>query len=291
MQLKRKLDEGKFVILAEMEPPKGVDVTHMVGSARAAKENVDAFVVPEMSNAVMRMSSLGAAMVLQSKGMETVMQISCRDRNRLAVQADVLAGYACGITNVMAVAGEDPSYGDHHQAKAVYDISLLQLLQILGALQGGRDMAGVELAGSPRFLTGSTVNAGLQGDALEKEIDEMNRRLEAGTRFFITPPVFDLTGIEAFLDRVDRSTVCLIPTVLLLKSVGMARYIDRHLQHVLIPPELIQRIQKAPDKVRECVQIAVETIDMLKGAGFAGVQLATLGWESRLPEILAKTGR
>jgi len=219
------------------------------------------------------------------------MQISCRDRNRLAVQADILAGYACGIKNVMAVAGEDPSYGDHHEAKAVYDISLIQLLRLLDALQGGRDMAGVELAGSPQFLVGSTVNAGLAGDDLTQEITEMNRRLEAGTRFFITPPVFDLKGIQAFLERVDRSAVRLIPTVLLLKSVGMARYIDRHLQHVHIPPELIQRIQKAPDKVRECLQIAVDTIHMLKAAGFAGVQLSTLGWENRLPEILAKIKR
>ena len=124
MHLKRKFEKGEFAILAEIEPPKGVEISTMVTNATKVKGNVDAFVVPEMSNAVMRMSALGGAMILQGKGMETVMQINCRDRNRIAIQADLLAAYACGITNIMAVTGEDPSFGDHHQARSVYDIDL-----------------------------------------------------------------------------------------------------------------------------------------------------------------------
>ena len=117
MQLKRKFDAGEFAVLAEMEPPKGVDVSTMVTHAMRVKGEVDAFVVPEMSNAVMRMSSLGGAIILQSKRMETVIQLNCRDRNRIALQADLLAAFGCGITNVMAVTGEDPSFGDHFQAR------------------------------------------------------------------------------------------------------------------------------------------------------------------------------
>ncbi len=288
MHFKRKLDAGEFAILAEMDPPKGVDVSNMVANAIRVKGKVDAFVVPEMSNAVMRMSSLGAATILQGKGLETVMQLNCRDRNRIALQADLLAANGCGITNVMAVTGEDPTFGDHHQARSVYDINLLELLQAISNLQKGKDMAGIDLAGSPEFLVGSTVNAGAKGRSPELELEEMNKKIEAGAQFFISPPLFDLSAIEPFIKRVDLNKTTIIPTVLLLKSLGMARYMARNVDHVYIPDSLIQRIQKAPEKVRECVQIASEMVTTLKQEGFSGVLLSTIGWEYKLPEILEK---
>lgn len=288
MQFKRKLDAGEFAILAEMDPPKGVDVSNMVANAIRVKGKVDAFVVPEMSNAVMRMSSLGAATILQGKGLETVIQLNCRDRNRIALQADLLAANGCGITNVMAVTGEDPTFGDHHQARSVYDINLLELLQAISNLQKGKDMAGIDLAGSPEFLVGSTVNAGAKGRSPELELEEMNKKIEAGAQFFISPPLFDLSAIEPFLKRVDLNKTTIIPSVLLLKSLGMARYMARNVDHVYIPDSLIQRIQKAPEKVRECVQIASEMVTTLKQEGFSGVLLSTIGWEHKLPEILDK---
>ncbi len=289
MQLKRRFEAGEFAVLAEMEPPKGVDTSQMVANAKRVKDRVDAFVVPEMSNAVMRMSSLGAAMILQVQGMETVLQVCCRDRNRIALQADLLAAAGCGIGNVMAVTGKDPSYGDHHQARSVYDIDIFELLQTVGDLQNGRDMAGIELSGSPEFTVGSTVNAAARDKSPELELEEMNRKIAAGTRFFITPPLFDIADIAPFMKRVDRQKAVIIPTVLLLKSMGMARYIARNMEDVHIPDELIQRIRKAPDKVRECIRIAAELVTALKREGFAGVLLATLGWEHKLPEILDLT--
>ena len=211
MQLKNKLDAGDFAILAELEPPKGVDISTMVSKATKVKGMVDAFVIPEMSNAVMRMSALGGAMILQEKGVETVMQVCCRDRNRIALQADLLAANACGIHNVMAVVGEDPSFGDHHQARSVYDIDLLDLLRGITVLQEGKDMAGIELSGAPQFLVGATVDAGAPGKSLELVLEEMNQKSEAGTQFFITPPLFDLSAIEPFLKRVDLQKVKIIP--------------------------------------------------------------------------------
>jgi methylenetetrahydrofolate reductase (NADPH) len=288
MNLKRKFDAGEFAVLAEMEPPKGVDVSTMLSNAMRVKGEVDAFVIPEMSNAVMRMSALGGAMILQGKGMETVMQVNCRDRNRIALQADLLAAYGCGITNVMAVTGEDPSFGDHYQARSVYDIDLLELLNAVKGLQGGKDMAGIELSGSPRFLVGSTVDAGAKGKSPEVEIEEMNKKIEAGVQFFISPPLFDLSAIHPFMKRVDIQKTKIIPTVLLLKSLGMARYIMRNVDNVFISDSLIDRIQKSPDKVRECTQIASEMVTSLKKEGFCGVNLATLGWEHKLPEILER---
>ena len=288
MNLKRKFDAGEFAVLAEMEPPKGVDVSTLLSNATRVKGDVDAFVIPEMSNAVMRMSSLGGAMILQGKGMETVMQVNCRDRNRIALQADLLAANGCGITNVMAVTGEDPGFGDHFQARSVYDIDLLELLNAIRGLQDGKDMAGIELSGSPEFLVGSTVDAGAKGKSPELEVEEMTKKIQAGTQFFISPPLFDLSAIHPFMKRVDIRKTKIIPTVLLLKSLGMARYIMRNVDNVYISDSLIDRIQKSPDKVRECTRIASEMITSLKKEGFSGVNLATLGWEHKLPEILER---
>jgi 5,10-methylenetetrahydrofolate reductase len=288
MHLKTKIEAGEFIVLAEMEPPKGADISAMIKNARRVKEQVDAFLIPEMSNAVMRMSALGGAIALQQAGMETVMQICCRDRNRLALQADLLAASACGISTVMAVAGQDPRFGDHHEAKAVYDITLMELLESLKKLQDGKDMAGIDLKGSPRFLVGSTVQAQAKGESLESEIELLNQKNNSGVRFFITPPVFDIGVLGPFLNRIDRSRVAIIPTVLLLKSAGMARYMSRNVEHVLIPESLITRIQNAPDKVRECTHIASETIAALRSQGFSGVLVSTIGWEDKLPDILEK---
>ncbi|MBW1980655.1 MAG: methylenetetrahydrofolate reductase [Deltaproteobacteria bacterium] len=286
MNMQSKLISGDFLVLAEMEPPKGVDVSHMVESAVMVRGRVDAFVVPEMSNAVMRMSSLGGAILLQSKGFEAVMQLCCRDRNRLALQADLLAAEALGVANVMAVTGEDPSYGDHHKARAVYDIDLLELLHVIKTLQQGRDMAGVELRGAPSFLVGSFVNSGATGGALDLELQELDKKMAAGAEFFLTPPVFDLEAYASFSKKVGDRKGKIIPTVLLLKSVGMARYIDRHLDNVSIPAAIINRIQKAGDRVRECVLIAAEIVRSLKEAGCCGVHIVTIGWENKLLDIL-----
>jgi methylenetetrahydrofolate reductase (NADPH) len=291
MQMEKKLTSGEFVVLAEMEPPKGVDVSAMLASATKVRGRVDAFVVPEMSNAVMKMSSLGAAMLLQNKGLETVMQLCCRDRNRLALQADLLAAQALGVANVMAVTGEDPTYGDHHRARAVYDIDLIELLEAIQTLQSGRDMAGVELSGAPHFLVGSTVNSGASGGALDMELVELDKKVASGATFFVTPPVFDLESFSGFMKKAANRQAKIIPTVLLLKSVGMARYIDRHLDNVSIPSEVISRIQKAQDKVGECVDIAAELVSSLKNMGCSGVLIVPLGWEQKLLDILdgAKT--
>ena len=286
MSVLEKLASGEFLVLAEMEPPKGVDVNSMVANAVRVKGRVDAFVVPEMSNAVMKMSSLGGCMLLQCKGLETIMQVCCRDRNRLALQADLLAAQALGISNVMAVTGEDPSYGDHHRARAVHDIDLLELLGAIQKLESGRDMAGIELRGAPRFCVGSTVNAGASGGVLDLEVEEMDKKSAAGVRFFITPPVFDLQTFGRFIKRIGDRKARIIPTVLLLKSVGMARYIQRHMDHAHLPEDIIRRIQKAPDKVRECVRIAAELVSGIQEAGYSGVLISTIGWEDKLPDIL-----
>ena len=278
MHLKNKFDVGKFAILAEMQPPKGVNVSSMVDSALRVSKAVDAFLVPEMGNAVMRMSSLGGALILQAKGLETIMQVNARDRNRIALQADLLSAYACGIINVMGVSGEDPSLGDHHQTRAVNDIDLKELLEAIKTLQTGKDMAGNELSGAPTFLVGARVNARLTGEALSQELIAMQVKKEAGADFFIAPPVFDPRAFAEFSEKVNLKKTHVLPTVMLLKSVGMARYLDRHLS-VSVSQEIIKRMMHAPDKAIESLAIASETINALKEAGFAGVLISAMGWE------------
>jgi 5,10-methylenetetrahydrofolate reductase len=204
----------------------------------------------------------------------------------LALQADLLAAYALGISNVMAVEGVEPSMGDHHRAHPVHDLDLLELIEAMGNLQSGRDLAGSELHGAPSYCVGSTITTGRSEALWDNEFEGLKRKMEAGATFFITQPVFHLPSLSGFLRRAEEHKAVIIPTILLLKSVGMARYIEQHLEQVHIPGELITRIQKAPDKAGECTRIARELVYTLRDTGCRGVLISTIGWEDRLPDIL-----
>jgi methylenetetrahydrofolate reductase (NADPH) len=286
MPLKEKLAAKKFVVLGEFEPPKGADFSSFLKNVNLARGRVDAFVVPEMANAVLKASSLGGCAFLEREGIEAVFQVCCRDRNRLALQADILSAGALGIKNIMAVLGVDISYGDHPHARSVNDLNLIELLDAISRLENGKDLSGIELRDSPRFCVGSTVDIGATGGVLEIELENIEKKIGLGVEYLITTPVFDLHRFQQFLKRLGREKVAIIPTVLLLKSAGMARYIDRNVKGISIPSEIIRRIQKAPDKPRECIQIAGETITYLKELEMAGVLISTVGWEDRLPQIL-----
>ena len=286
MPLQEKIRSGRFVILGEFEPPKGADFSSLLEKANLARGRVDALVIPEMANAVLKASSLGGCAFFQKEGIETVLQICCRDRNRLALQADTLAAGALGINNIMVVTGEDISYGDHPQARTVNDLDLIELLETIQGLQKGRDMAGIELQGAPQFCIGSTINTGATGGLLEIELENLKKKMDLGVEYLITNPVFDLRRFQQFLKRIDTSKIAVIPVVLLLKSAGMARYIDRNIKGISIPPEMIRDIQKVPDKVKECIRIAGEIIRHIKEMGMAGVLISTVGWEDRLPQVL-----
>lgn len=286
MQFRRRFEAGEFACLVQIEPPKGTDVSSMVKNAVNVKGVADAFLLPEMGNAVMRMSSLGAALVLQKKGLDTVIQVSCRDRNRLALQGDVLAAAACGINTLMAVTGEDPSFGDHHTAKAVYDVTLEEFLKALKGMESGRDMAGVELSGSPDFLKGSTLNTCLRGAERENELDKMKKMIDAGVSFFVTQPLFEFSMTQPFFKTAEKNNTKIFPTILLLKSLGMARYMARNVNQVNMPDTVVDRVVNASDKVRECTKMARELIEAVKSEGYGGVNVSTLGWEHKLPEIL-----
>jgi methylenetetrahydrofolate reductase (NADPH) len=286
MSLYDKFKSGQFVILEEFEPPKGADFSSFMKNAKLVKGRVDAFIVPEMANAVMKASSLGGAAFLQKEGFESVFQVCCRDRNRLALQADILSASALGIPNIMAVAGEDIHFGDHPKAREVYDLNLVELLKAIKNLQKGKDLEGIELNGSPEFFTGSNINTNAPGNLLEIEIENLQKKIDYGVEFIITNPIFDIHSFRQFTKRIETLKVAIIPTVLLLKSAGMARYIDHNIKNISIPSEIIRDIQKAPDKQKKCIQIAADLIRQIKDMGMAGVLISTVGWEDKVPRIL-----
>jgi methylenetetrahydrofolate reductase (NADPH) len=286
MTLQEKIKSGRFVVLGEFEPPKGADFTPLSKSANLSRGRLDAVVVPEMANAVLKASSLGGCAFLEREGLETVFQLCCRDRNRLALQADILSAAALGIRNLMAVPGEDIRFGDHPQGRTVNDLDLMGLLEAAQKLQNGKDLSGIELRGSARFCVGSTLDTGAPGGLLNIELENLKRKVDLGVEYVVTNPIFDLRRFEQFLKRIDVKPLAVIPTVLLLKSAGMARYIDRNIKGISIPPEIIRDIQKAPDKIKECVRIAGQIISRIKEMGMAGVLISTVGWEDKLPLIL-----
>ena len=285
MGFQEKLLSGDFVALAEFDTPKGVDVSELFSNIIRVKGRVDGVIVPEMGQAVMRMSALGGAALMQQHGMETIMQICTRDRNRLALQGDILSAYMLGIKNLLVVPGEEIKYGDHIDANPISDIDELTLLTAIKGLQDGVDMAGMELKGFPEFATGCSIKPAKNDMELDAELELAQKKVQEGAQFIITPPVFNIPAFTHFMEKAKKLEVPIIATVFVLKSVAVARYISTNIPGPPIPEEMISRIRKAPDRLAECINIAGELIVSLKDL-CQGVQLVTMGWENRLPAIL-----
>ena len=285
MGFQKKLLSGDFVVLAEFDTPKGVDVSELFSNIIKVKGRVDGVIVPEMGQAVMRMSALGGAALMQQHGMETIMQVCTRDRNRLALQGDILSAYMLDIKNLLVIPGEEIKYGDHIDANPIADIDELTLLRAIKGLQDGVDMAGMELKGSPEFVTGCSIKPVKDDSELDAELELARKKVQEGAQFIITPPVFNIPAFTYFMEKAEGLGVPVIATVFVLKSVAVARYISTNIPGPPIPEEMISRIRKAPDRLTECINIAGELIVSLKNL-CQGVQLVTMGWENRLPAIL-----
>ena len=289
MSFQRRLASGDFVVLAEMNTPKGVNVSELVANARKIKGRVDAVIIPDMDNGVMRMSALAGGALIHQQGMEAIIHLYCRDRNRMALQGDVLAAHLLGIRNLVVVPGEEMANGDHHDAAVVNDLDELELIGAIRSLQNGVDMSGFSLNGNPEFITGCTLGAFADEQALDAELAALEKKVAAGAGFVITPPVFDVERSAADLEKIAALKVPVIASVFLLKSVGIARYMSLNEPGAHISEEMIKRIRKAPNREMECQRIAGETIAQLKNL-VQGVKIETLGWEHKLPTILGFAG-
>ncbi len=289
MSFQKRLTSDKFIVLAEMDTPKGVDISMLITNARRIKERVDAIVIPDMDNGVMKMSAIGGAALMHQQGIETIIHIYCRDRNRMALQGDVLAAHVLGIQNFIAVHGEGIEKSDHRDTATVNDLDEVELVKAMKSLNEGIDMAGFELQGSPDINIGCTIAPYADETALDHELETARKKIAAGAQFIITPAVFDVKHFELFMQKANELGVPVIPTIFLLKSVGIARYMANYEPGAVISEHIIKRIRKSSDREAECLRIAGETIAALKGLA-RGVKIQTLGWEYRLPDILDYAG-
>jgi methylenetetrahydrofolate reductase (NADPH) len=285
MGWREQLKSGRFLTIVEALPPKGVDVKGFEEQLIPLKGRVEAIYVPSLQGGVMRMSSWVAGRYLLDRGYEAICEISCAHQNRVAVQAELLGAYHLGIENIMAVAGDDPKLGDHPEAKAVFDIDNLELLGGIRNLQDGHDMSGGDLDGAPQFCVGTKVDASVRGKSLDNQMRAMEQMVGLGAEFFITTTVYDLAQFKAFMQKAKTFGIPIIAGLMVLKSAGMARYINRHVEGVVVPEGTIERLMKAPDKIMASIEIAAEIIKGIKEM-CQGVSIISMGWEDKAPAIL-----
>lgn len=282
-QLSQQLAAGDFVVTAEVAPPKGVDLAPVLAVAEKL-QGVTAVNVTDNQGANMRMCALVLAGELRRRGIEPVLQLTCRDRNRVAQQSDLLGAAALGVENLLLLSGDHSKFGDHPDARPVFDLDSVQLLDVVAGLSRGVDMAGRPLSSAPCFFPGAAVNPA--AEPFELVMQKVAKKASSGARFFQTQAVFTRGELERLSAAVRPLGVPVLAGILLVRSAKMARFLNDHIPGMRVPDAVIARLERTADPLREGVAIAREA------AGWArelcqGVHLMTLGHEERIPEILA----
>lgn len=285
--LQQALSTGEFVVTAEVAPPKGIDVAEMLENAAQLRGRVHAVNVTDQQSSVMRLGSLATCVLLKEMEIESVFQLTTRDRNRIALQSDLLSAYALGIKNILCLTGDYVSLGDHPQAKPVFDLDSVSLLTAAQQLQNGYDMAGNELEGSPSFHLGAVVTPGYE--PIDLQILKMKKKIEAGAQFFQTQAVYDPTMFARFMEQVKDFGVPVIAGIILLKSAGMARFLNDNIAGVNVPDSIIAEMKGAKDKIATSIKITARIIQEIKDL-CQGVHIMSLGWERHVPAVLDSVG-
>ena len=285
--LQQALAKGEFAVTAEVAPPKGTDTAEMMENAEFLRGKVHAVNVTDQQSSVMRLGSLASCRLLKESGFEPVFQLTTRDRNRIALQSDLLSSYVLGIENVLCLTGDHVTLGDHPQAKPVFDLDSVSLLMAAKGLAGGTDMAGESLEGAPTFHLGAVVTPGYE--TMELQFLKMERKIKAGVQFFQTQAVYDPALFSRFMEGAKDLGVPVMLGFVLLKSVGMARYMNKNVAGVSVPDSIIDEMKKTDDKVATSIQIAARIIRQTREM-CQGVHLMTMGWERYVPDILTEAG-
>ena len=286
-KLKDALNSGKFVVTAEVAPPKGVYVTEMLENAELLRSRVDALNVTDQQSSVMRLGSLASCHLLIDRGIETIFQMTTRDRNRIALQSDLLSAYVMGVENVLCLTGDYVTLGDHPHAKAVFDLDSVGLLRAARSLEQGRDMSDKELKGVPKFFLGAVVTPG--ANPLEPQLFKMEKKVLSGAQFFQTQAVYEPAKFESFMKYAEQFKVPVLVGIIPLKSVGMARFMNKNVAGVHVPEDVIEELGKAEDKYKKTLEITARLINQMKPM-CQGVHLMAIGWEKKVPEILDAAG-
>ncbi len=280
---------GEFLITAEVTPPKGGDASHMLKMAQALKGRVHAVNITDGSRAVLRMSSLAASVILLQHGIEPICQMACRDRNRIALQADLMGANALGIHNILALTGDPIKAGDHPDAKAVFDLESVRLLQLIGKLNNGFDANGKPLTdGVTDLFAGAAVDPQLKSwSGLQSRFE---RKLEAGAQFFQSQLISDFDRLEMFMDRIAAGTnKPILAGIFLLKSAKNAEFINKYVPGVHIPQAIIDRLAGADEPLEEGMKIAAEQVQLARQL-CQGVHMMAVKREDLIPKILDLAG-
>ncbi len=286
MKLIERFKQGKFVVTCEVGPPKGIEIEKLIDEVEPLRDKVDAFNVTDLQSSVLRVGSLAACRLLKDKDLEPIMQLTCRDRNRLGLQSDVLSAAVLGIENLLCLTGDHPTMGDHPEAMPVFDLDSVQLLSAVKGLMGGKDMAGNDLEGQPpEFCLGAVVNPG--ADPLEPQIIKMEKKIQAGAEFFQTQAVYETDKFTLFMEKVKHLKVPVMAGIIFLKSPVMAKFMNANVAGIHVPEEIINELASAgkEKRVEKSLEMSARLITELKDL-CQGVHIMSLGWERHISTVL-----
>ncbi len=300
-RLEKVLVSGHLAVTAELGPPKSADLESVNRKIEYLKDCVDAANITDNQTAIARLSSIATATVLCQKALEPVIQMTCRDRNRLAIQADILGAYALGIKNILCLTGDHQSLGNHPAARGVFDLDSIQLVQMLKVMRDEKKfLCGDEIRNSPkapvvepRMFIGAAANP--FGDPFELRVVRLAKKIAAGADFIQTQCIYDMKRFRQWMEQVRErglhQKTYILAGLTPLRSVRMARYMNESVAGVTVPDEIIQRMAQAEEPAEEGVKICVEQIEELRETeGIAGIHLMAVAWEKIVPVIVERTG-
>jgi methylenetetrahydrofolate reductase (NADPH) len=288
---KKALQSGKFVVTSEVGPPKGTSLDRLKHHVKLLKDKVDALNVTDHQSSVMRYPSLGGALLVKELGGEPILQMTCRDRNRIALQSDLLFAHSRDIRNVLCLTGDSVILGDHKEAKGVFDLDSSQLLATIRLMEKGKDLGGNALEGSVSFCAGGIVTP--EADPLEPQLIKFEKKIEAGAEFIQTQAVYDLDNFKSFMDYARQFPVKILAGIILLTSAAMARFMNKNVAGVRVPQELIDEMASAPKgrALEKGIQICGRMIRRLREENMCdGVHIMAIGKEEVVPEIMSAAG-
>ena len=285
------LNSGKFVVTSEVAPPKGTNLEKMLHHIELLKDKVDAINVTDHQSSVMRFPSIGGCLAIKEYGGEPILQMTCRDRNRLALQAELLLAYTRGIRNVLCLTGDAVPVGDHKEAKGVFDFDSVQLLRAIRSMESGQDMGGTALDGSVEFCAGAIVTP--EAQPIEPQLIKFEKKVEAGAEFFQTQAIYDLENFAEFMQHARQFQVKVLAGIVLLVSARMAKYMTENVPGIFVPQNLIDELASAPkgEALNKGIEIAGRMIATLKNDSICdGVHIMAIGKEEVVPDIIAAAG-
>jgi len=291
MRITELFDNGQFVVTAEVGPPKGIDASHVVEEAKTYLSGITAVNVTDNQSSVMRMGSLPACVMLKQAGLTPILQLTCRDRNRIALQSELLGAAALGIENILCLTGDHTKMGDHPGAKPVFDLDSVSLLHTVCQLEKGVDLGGTALVGQPpKFAKGAVVSP--CSDSVDAQLAKMERKVMAGAEYFQTQAVFDSEKFISFMEKAKQFGKPVQLGVIIPKSAGMAKFMNNNVAGVHVPQWMIDELAADKEKAKAGitgVELAAKIIKECKPY-CQGVHIMALGWEAKVPELLEKAG-